>query len=146
MLKSRILRQTIRSASGCSNFSSFLQRPFFSRISRCGAYQSTPPQYCVLRQQCAQFSTNQTTDQRQSAAQPHTRGKTALPVVAVDLDEGEWLFACLGFVFCLTDLEFSVLGHFVPRLLEFHNEHYGTKLRLSDFHTIHTFTEVSSCP
>ena len=42
-------------------------------------------------------------------------------VIAVDLDE--------------------VLGEFVPQLLQYHNTHYGTQLRLSDFHS-YNFMEV----
>eukprot|EP00172_Hildenbrandia_rubra_P002934 Plantae.Rhodophyta-Hildenbrandia_rubra.ctg4181.p1 GENE.Plantae.Rhodophyta-Hildenbrandia_rubra.ctg4181~~Plantae.Rhodophyta-Hildenbrandia_rubra.ctg4181.p1 ORF type:complete len:204 (+),score=25.49 Plantae.Rhodophyta-Hildenbrandia_rubra.ctg4181:224-835(+) len=45
----------------------------------------------------------------------------ARPVVAVDLDE--------------------VLGHFIPPLADFHNENYGTKLTVSDFHS-YRFCEV----
>ena len=40
---------------------------------------------------------------------------TSKRVIAVDLDE--------------------VLGEFVPQLLQYHNAHYGTSLRLSDFHS-----------
>lgn len=44
-------------------------------------------------------------------------------MVAVDLDE--------------------VLGAFVPSLCEYHNEQYGTKLKLSDFFS-YRFRDVSS--
>ena len=48
---------------------------------------------------------------------------SALPIVAVDLDE--------------------CLGKFVPPLAEFHNEAYGTSLQLKDFHSYH-FCQVGS--